>query len=386
LWRRLSFSHKVTSRNLFRYKKRLLMTIIGIAGCTALLLTGFGLRDSVNAIMGKQFDKIFLYDGLVYLDTAKAPSADAVDKFVAARPGVTGTMEMRNETVSALLEGTGRSYEANLLIPEDPAGFPSFISLHDRATQAPIALPGDGAVITEKLSELLHVKPGDTMRYQDAENRTYEIKVAAVAENYLTHYIYLSPAYFDKVTVRAPEYNAIAFNLANPDGAGEPAMKTDLMAHPGVLGAMFTRSMAANFRDEIGSLNYVVLVLILSAGALAFIVLYNLTNINITERIREIATIKVLGFRDREVSAYIYRENVLLTIGGTALGLLMGVALHRFVMGTMEIDTMMFGKSIELLSYGLSILLTFGFSVLVNVFMYYKLRRVKMVESLKSVE
>jgi putative ABC transport system permease protein len=386
LWRRLSFSYKVTARNIFRYKKRLLMTVIGIAGCTALLVTGFGLKDSVNAIMGKQFDTIFLYDGMAFIDTDKAPSVQSMAQLVAGESGVETTMKAQNETVNALASASGRTYEATLFIPESTDQLSAYVSLHDRQTQKPIALPDDGAVISEKLSQLLHVSVGGTFSYQDSENRNYTIKVSAITENYMSHYIYMSPAYFDKVTVRSPDYNTIVFNFDYPEAVDEQAVKTDLMSHDGIAGTMFTKNIAADFQKEMKPLNYVVLVLILSAGALAFIVLYNLTNINITERIREIATIKVLGFRDREVSAYVYRETILLTIFGTAAGLVLGVFMHHLVMGTMETDVMMFGRSIAALSYVLSIVLTFAFSIFVNIFMYYKLRRVKMVESLKSVE
>jgi putative ABC transport system permease protein len=386
LWKRLSFSHKVTARNIFRYKKRLLMTVIGIAGCTALLVTGFGLKDSINAIMDKQFKEIFVYDGQLVVDTEKPESERDLQKILGNQKDVKSYMRTLNETVNALVRGSGRTYETNLLVPENLGKFKNFFDLHERVSKKKIELTSSGAVITEKLSTLLKIGVGDTFEYRDSENRTYEIKVAAIAENYLSHYIYMSPEYFDKITYRTPVYNSAVFNVKNVDSIDEKAFKEELLTNDGVLGAMFTRGIADNFNDTMKSLDYVVFVLIISAGALAFVVLYNLTNINISERIREIATIKVLGFREKEVSAYVYRENIILTIIGTFGGLLLGFILHKFVMNTMEIDTMMFGKEIHFISYILSIVLTMAFSVLVNFFMYFKLRNVNMVESLKSIE
>ncbi len=386
VWKRLSFTKKVTARNIFRYKRRLLMTVIGIAGCTALLLTGFGIRDSVNAIMGKQFSEIFIYDGLLSIDTDQSETGLDLAGIMDSHPEVTSYLKTQNETVSALPAGSGRTYEASLLVPESTQQLPQFFDLHERPTGLKLTLPTDGAVITEKLADLLAVQIGDTVSWRDSENRTYAVKVSGIAENYLTHYIYLSPEYFAKITYRTPQYNTVVFNVDNAAALDQKAFKENLLSHDGILGAILTLNLTDDFNDTIKSLNYVVMVLILSAGALAFVVLYNLTNINITERIREIATIKVLGFRDKEVSAYVYRENIILTVIGTFAGLFLGFFMHRFVMGTMEIDSMMFGKNINTPSYLLSIVLTLSFAILVNIFMHYHLRKINMVESLKSIE
>lgn len=386
IWRKLSFSHKVTARNIFRYKKRLLMTVIGIAGCTALLLTGFGLRDSINDIMDKQFKEIFIYNAQVMLDTENLAASKNVEIPWSNKKELKSHMRIMGDTINVLVSNSGRTYKTNLIVPEELGNFKNFYDLHERKTRNKIDLPSNGAVITEKLSRLLNVGVGDNIKYMDSDNNTYEIQIAAIVENYLTHYIYMSPEYYDKITLKAPVYNSVVLNFENPEGMDEKAFKEELLTNDKVLGVMFLKSMENSFGDTMKSLDYVVFVLILSAGVLAFIVLYNLTNINITERIREIATIKVLGFREKEVSAYVYRENVLLTIIGTLVGLLLGLILHRFVIDTMEIDTMMFGKKVHMLSYILSILLTIVFSALVNIFMGFKLRKVNMVESLKSVE
>ncbi len=385
-WKRLSFTHKITARNIFRYKQRFLMTVIGISGCTALLVTGFGLKNSINDIMDKQFDDIFVYDGQVLVDTDKEISERDFGSILSEDSSIESYILVFSENGDVFAGNSNRSYETNIMVPENTEQFANFVNLHDRETKNKIDLPQDGAVISEKLSNLLRLGVGDTLKFRDNDNITYEIMVSAIAENYLSHYIFLSPDYFNKVTFGDPKYNAGMFNLRNPETIEEREFKETLMNNKGVLAVVLTRRIAEEVKDTMESLDYVVMILILSAGALAFVVLYNLTNINITERLREIATIKVLGFRDGEVSSYVYRENILLSIMGTLLGIMLGALLHKYVIGTMEIDTMMFGQSIHLLSFLLSILLTMIFSVLVNLSMYGKLKNINMVESLKSIE
>lgn len=384
LWRRMSFSYKVTFRNIFRYKKRFLMTVLGISGCTALLVTGFGIGDSVNAIMGRQFDEIFIYDGMVFLDEEK--DGVSVDQILGEQQEIKDYMSAHNESVSVYEKGSSREYETNLLIPEDSRDFSGFFDLHDRVSGEAIPLPEDGAVITEKLSSLLGISVGDTLVYRDTDSRTYEFKVSAIAENYLSHYIYMSRDYFREVTLRELTVNSGVFTLIDPEGIDESVLSQELLENEGVLGSVLVDTISEEFGKSLESLDYVVFILVLAAGALAFVVLYNLTNINITERIREIATIKVLGFRDKEVSAYVYRENIFLTIIGTLVGLLFGTILHRFVINTMEIDNMMFGRIISSISFGYAMILTMAFAVFVNLFMYRKLQKVDMATSLKSVE
>ncbi|QSX09381.1 FtsX-like permease family protein [Alkalibacter rhizosphaerae] len=385
LWDRMSFIQKVTARNIFRYKRRFLMTVIGIAGCSALLLTGFGIRDSVNAISDVQFDEVFLYDGVVVADPDNE-KFEGFDPLLQDNPDVEEYGAIHLESVSVYSEKGGREFEASLYIPEDLGLFPRFFDLHQRIGKEPYVLGTDGAVITEKLAKLLDIEEGDVLEYRDTDNRVYQFTVAGLAENYLGHNIFMSPEYFDQVTLRSPVYNGGIFNRAEGVAFQEGPFKEKLLSREGVLAVSLTDTFRKEFYDTMGSLDYVVLVLILSAGALAFVVLYNLTNINITERIREIATIKVLGFRSKEVSAYVYRENLVLSFIGTVAGLGLGFVLHKFVMDTMEVDNMMFGKIIHWSSYLFSIALTLIFAVLVNVLMFYKLRNIDMVESLKSVE
>lgn len=386
LWKRLSFSYKVTFRNIFRYKKRFLMTVIGISGCTALLVTGFGISDSVNAIMNEQFEEIFIYDGMVVLNEDREPGEGDLEKILGDNPDVKSFMSAHNESITLTKSGSSREYEVSLIIPEEVKKFSNFYDLHKRVGNEEIPLTDEGAVITEKVAQLLKVNIGDTLSYQDTDNRRYEFQVAGITENYLAHYIYMTEDYFDQVTLRKPNLNAGLFTLNDPETTDESIFIEDLMDNKGVVGAILVSTIQEEFGKSLESLDYVVYILILAAGALAFVVLYNLTNINITERIREIATIKVLGFRDKEVSAYVYRENIFLTMMGTLAGLGLGVILHGFVMNTMEIDSMMFGKIISLTSYLYSIVLTMAFAVIVNLFMHFRLRKVDMAGSLKSVE
>lgn len=386
IWKRLSFSYKVTFRNIFRYKKRFLMTVLGVSGCTALLVTGFGIKDSVNAIMGRQFEEIFLYDGLAVLNMDKDGSDRDLSKILGTQEEIATYGAFLSESIRVRLPGRTREYEVTLMVPEETGSFSSFIDLHDRRSQKKIPLPEDGAVISEKLANLLGVSVGEKLVYQDAENRTYTFTVTDIAENYLAHYIYMSPKAFSDLTFRDPEFNAGAFRYREGLDVEETALSEKLLENEGVLATMMVNTLMNEFEKSIASLDYVIVILILAAGALAFVVLYNLTNINITERLREIATIKVLGFRDQEVAAYVYRENVFLTIVGSLFGLLLGFSLHLFVINTMEIDTMMFGRNIHVLSYVYSLMLTMAFSVFVNLFMSKKLQNIDMASSLKSVE
>lgn len=385
IWNRLDFIHKVTARNIFRYKRRFLMTVVGIAGCSALLLTGFGIQDSVNAISDVQFDQVFLYDGVVVADTDNE-DFQGFDDLFQGNADIAEHGSILLESVSVYADRGGREVEANLYVPKDLDSFPRFFDLHQRVGKAPQLLGDDGAVITEKLAKMLAVEVGDTLEYRDTDNRSYVFTIAGIAENYLGHNLFMSPDYFDRVTLRTPVYNGGIFNRTQGGTFQEGSFKEELLAKEGVLAVSLTDSFRREFYDTMKSLDYVVLVLILSAGALAFVVLYNLTNINITERIREIATIKVLGFRSREVSAYVYRENMVLAFIGTITGLGLGFVLHKFVMDTMEVDNMMFGKVVHWSSYLMSVVLTMVFAMLVNVLMYYKLRNINMVESLKSIE
>ncbi len=387
IWRRLGFTQKVTVRNLLRYKRRMLMTVVGIAGCTALMVAGFGLKDSISSIGTKQYGDIFLYHGMVLLDQDKGQDQkDRLGKTVAEQKNIIGALGARQETVTALSGSGGREFDAVLFVPKTTERIDDYAVLRTRVGKEPISLDADGAVITEKLAELLDLQAGDTITLRDADNRPYDIRVAAVTENYLFHYIYLSHEQYERVFETPFEPNTLFLRLADTSDDAQDALSRALISNDYVVSVSYNSSAEQSFFDTLSSLDYVVLVLIISAGLLAFVVLYNLTNINVTERIREIATIKVLGFYDAEVSAYVYRENVLLCLIGIAFGLFGGVFLHAFVVQQGEIDAVMFGRQIGLHSFAMSALLTALFALLVNLSLHFRLKHISMVESLKSVE
>lgn len=384
LWSRFSFSQKVAFRNIFRYKQRFYMTILGIAGCTALLVTGFGLSDSIHDIIDKQFSEVSLYEGQIFIEDGENKAEFAKEQLLKDER-IASQMLAYSEAIDVSSSSVDHAYEANLLIPETKEEIYDFIVFRNRRSDENLSFPEEGAIITEKLAELLDVQEGDYIHYQDADHRSYEVLVESITENYLYHYIYLSPEYAKSMMDKPLFPNTLFFQLES-SLEDQRELKEDLMRLDPVLNVLIVEELSNTVSDTLKSLDYVVLILILSAATLAFVVLYNLTNINITERIREIATIKVLGFFNHEVDVYVYRENVILTILGTLLGLVLGIALHRYVIVTMEIDSMMFGREVHGLSFLWSVILTFLFAFFVNFIMHFKLKKVDMVESLKSIE
>lgn len=381
LWNRFNFSHKVTARNLFRYKQRIIMTVVGIAGCTALILTGFGLKDSIMEIVDKQFTEISLYDMMI---AAKDGEIEKTMDTVGKQPSIGLHGEFLQETMTAV-SGSKRM-EVNLSVPQDTDTFPQFINMHTRKGKEPVSLQDGCVVLTEKLAVKLGLSVGDTFRLQASDYSAVELKVGGIIENYTYHYVYMTPQTFRDLYGREPDYNLVFARWNDPQAPDAEGVFTALSEQDAMQGMTFLGNIKDNFSDMVSSLNYVILVLIVSAGLLAFVVLYNLTNINVNERIREIATLKVLGFYDKEVSAYIYRENVILTLLGTGAGLILGIFFTRFVISTAEMDIVMFGREIKAMSYLFAAALTLAFAVLVNFVMHFKLKKVKMVESLKSVE
>ena len=385
VWRRLTFTWKVTMRNLFRYQRRFWMTVIGIGGCTALIVTGFGLHESIFSILNQQFYHVFLYDAILGLDKkAGADNLETVDGYLSGSPWV----EDHLLTSQTLLEAStnGPAHDAYLFVVDDQERFMEFIQLGHRTDDEPVRLSGDGVVVTEKLSELLEVSVGDAITL-DYDGRRVEARVADIAENYAYHYIYLSAECYQALFGEPSEHNAMLLRYA--DGAGEAESDTvsaDLMAMDGVDSYSYIATLRDNFTDSMEAIDYAVVIIITAAAALAFVVLYNLTNINITERVRELATLKVLGFFDREVTAYVYRENLFLTLFGIVLGLVMGRFLHAWMVLTVEVEMVMFGRTAPPYAYWLAAGLTVVFSIAVNVAAHYKLKKVDMVESLKTVE
>lgn len=386
LWKRLSFVQKVTARNLFRYKQRMFMTVIGVAGCTALILTGFGLKDSIGSIAGRQFGGIMKYSALVAFHDQAAPEASAAYKrLIKDKPEVTGTLDVLQEAMTAKAKGVN-DQAVRIFVPSSIDNLDPFVVLQDRLTHEPRILTDDGAVITEKLAKLYGLVPGDSLTVLNSKNEAYQVKVAAVTENYVLHYVYMTPAYYASVFGDKPVYNSQLLNYSPQDEEWEDAFGEQLTANARVAVVTFSSGVGAAFDETMKSMDVVIVVLIVSAAALAFVVLYNLTNINVSERIRELSTIKVLGFYDKEVTMYIYRENILLTLFGIVSGGALGILLHGFVLKTAELDVTMFAPLIKGQSYMYAAVLTVLFSGIVMVFMHVKLKRIHMIEALKSVE
>lgn len=400
VWSRFSFLHKVTARNLFRYKKRLLMTVVGIAGCATLLLTGFALRDSVNDVLKKQYGEIYSYNIAVGVDgnafAAENPSDGRALALALDSSGrISDALGVRTQSIrmSGANADEDQSAEGFLRVPSDPARFTDFVTLRTRTTGEALALGDSGIVITEKAANTLGVEVGDEVRIEpiDAAGGSTgaaagELTVIGIAEQYVGNFIYISPTLYETTFGEAPEYNDVLGRTSVEPGPEQEALTQQLLAQEGVESLRFTSDITESYGKMLQSLNFVVLVLIISAGALAFIVLYNLTNLNITERRRELATIKVLGFYDSEVNAYIYRETALLTIIGCAIGLVLGVVLEAVVIRTVEVDLVMFGRDVYPTSFIFAAGLTFVFWMIVNLAMRPRLRKIDMVESLKSVE
>lgn len=377
IWSKLSFSYKVTIRNIFRYKRRFFMTVIGIAGCTALMLAGLGIKDSIRTVVDRQFGILYNYDMSVGLDSTAF-------KYLEHHKEVKSLALILQESGS--ISFNGESKDISIIAPNDIENFKDFIILQDRKTETPIPIEAEGVVISEQVSRSLGIRIGDNIILKNNQNLESSVEVKGITENYTFNYIYISPKYYEKIFNEKIIYNESVVNLNHPSVELEEQLSKDLMRHMGVSSVRFNSDISENFEDTIKSLDFVVIVMIISAGALAFVVLYNLTNVNISERIREIATIKVLGFYDNEVSAYVYRENTILTIIGILVGLIMGIFLHRYIMTTVEMDSIMFGLTLDVKSYLIAAGLTIVFAIFVNLAMYYKLKNIEMVESLKSID
>ncbi len=385
LWKHLSFSWKSTVRNLFRYKKRFFMTVFGIGGCMALMLVGYGLRDSIKDVVNLQYHDLQIYDGMVILD----PEASAADREKLMET-IAGEERVEDYADTMMREDKVRNgkktWDLYLMIPEDVGTFERFVVFRDRVTGKEHELTDEGAIITEKIANMMEVGVGDTIAVENEEFGTVEIPIAAITENYLSHYIYLTPALYEKLYKEKPEYDTVLYRVNEGQEDQITSVGEYFLTSDAALSISYTASIMTRLNDMLSALDSVIIVLIISAGLLAFVVLYNLNNININERKRELATIKVLGFYDGEVSAYVYRENILITIIGIFAGVGLGIVLHRFTITTVEVDACMFGRNINLPSFLIASAFTAGFSVFVNVVMHFKLKKIDMVESLKSVE
>lgn len=385
IWDRLSFNSKITVRNLMRYKARNMMTILGVAGCTALILTGYGIKNSISGLADTQFNDVMRYNAI----TAMRPEASAeeiasYDELVAATPEITDHLKVVQESYKLDKKGVNLQ-NVTVFAPLESENLPDFVSLRDRITQEPIALTDEGAVISEKLANLADVGPGDSIEIRNDEMQTYQIPIQAVTENYVNHYIYLTPSLYEEIFIQAAEPTTDLLLFDEPE-SWERSFGSEVMGEQAVALVTFINSVDRSFAETLGSLDVVTLVLIVSAASLAFVVLYSLTNINVSERIRELSTIKVLGFYDVEVSMYIYRESLVLTLLGILFGFVLGKILSTVVLKMVEIDFMMFPPTIMPISYLYAGLLSLLFSSVVMLIMHRKLKQVDMIEALKSVE
>ena len=384
LWNHLNFTWKSSLRNLFRYKKRLFMTIFGIAGSMALMLVGFGLRDSISDIVHLQYANLQHYDATIISDD------DATDE---EKKELIESLD-KNESLdhytrirlSKLTAPNGRSnLSVYVFVPENLENFKKDVTLRNRVTKEEYDLPEDGAAVCEKTASLLGLKTGDELTLEK-DDKEYHVKISVITENYAGHYVYMTPQIYKETFGEEPVYEDIVFMVKDEYKDQAEKVGQKIMNSPAVLSISYTASTIEMVNRMLGSLGMVILVLIVSAGMLAFVVLYNLNNINITERQRELATLKVLGFFDIEVSQYVLRENIILTIAGILFGSGFGILLHRFIIVTVEVDAVMFGRNIAPLSFVYCAVITCIFSVVINVFMHKKLKKIDMVESLKSVE
>lgn len=380
LWKHLSFSRKVTARNIFRYKSRTLMTTIGVGGCCALILTGFGLNYAITSIVDRQFEDIFLYD--ITVAVSENVSIDSIKEYVDEKQEVTDSMALMSKTVD--VKKSDGILSVSLVVPKDISNIGDFITLRTMDEKTPLELNDEGVIINQKLAKILGIEAGNTMSIQNSNGSTTEVKVSGVTENYAMNYIYMTPGLYDELYYDTPEYNMIYANIS--EGASTETLSRELLDNGDILGVAYSSDIMGRFIDTIGSLKSIVIVIIISAGLLAFIVMYNLMNINVNERKRELATIKVLGFFDREVSAYIYRENNVSVFLGIVLGLIGGIFLERFVVEVAEVDAVMFISDMAWWCFMFAALITAMFAVIVTIVVHFSLKKIDMVESLKAIE
>lgn len=387
IWKHLSFTKKVTMRNIFLYKKRFFMTVIGIAGCGALITAGFGIKDSVQSIIDNQYGQIIHYDNiLVFNKNADSDDRNNLSDKISSDEYYKSSLMDYAYTAEVKIPGSADDYSTEITVVNDTSAYMDYVTFRTRRSKKTIELDDSGVIISEKLAKDLNVKEGDNVLIHDEDNKQATVKVSGVMEMYINNYIFMTSEYYSQVFGYTPDNNRILGILTSDGDDIQSVIGDRYLTDNNVKSLTFVKANITRFENMIQSLDLVTWVLIISAGMLAFVVLYNLTNVNISERIREIATIKVLGFYDREVGEYVYRENIILTLIGGVFGLLLGMALHAYIMTTIELDGVMFGTKINISSFLISYGITILFSLLINIFMYPSLKKIPMVESLKSVE
>lgn len=394
LWSKLKFTQKVTIRNVFRYKKRVSMTIIGILGCTALMVAGFGLRESVSNMIPLQYGEVFLYDMSITLKNEQ--TSDEIQKHIDEvcniktndkDNDVTDAMAFNMQAVEILNKETKQDIQ--LIVPKKTEMLSDYIILENRVSKEKYSLSDNGVVITEKLAKLLDIKQGDKITIKNSNDKQAEVEVKGITRNYLMHYMYISPEYYESIFGEKVKYNTILLkeqSEVRKSEESENKLGKKILENSNISKVTFMSQTKSIFDEVMDNMAFVVWILIISAGLLAFVVLYNLANVNISERIRELATIKVLGFYDKEVYDYVGRETTILTIIGILLGLVAGYFLEMFILKTCELDILMFDTRISIWSYVYSASLTILFTLIVSVVTYFALKKIDMIESLKSVE
>ncbi|HEY5587262.1 MAG TPA: ABC transporter permease [Ruminiclostridium sp.] len=383
IWKRLSFTKKVTARNIFRYKQRLFMTVIGIAACTGLMISGFGLKEGIIGATESQFSTIYKYDmqGTLNINASEADKNDIKEK--ALKDSNIQSILFTYSKSGTVQLGKSKSQDAYVVVPEDKAAFNGFINLTTEGEK--LELDEDGVILTEKLSKLINKKAGDTIEIT-LNDKVVKARISAVTEHYFQHYIYMSRAYYQKITGKDITFNNFYGLIHNTSEDRENNTFNTLKNISSINSVGFKNNVQVDYNKSVNSINSVILVLIVAAGVLAFVVIYNLTNINISERSRELATIKLLGFYNIELAAYIYRENTVLTVIGSLTGIPVGLLLNKLIAATAETNDMMFLQKISPIYFLFSILLTLLFSVVVNLAMYSRFDKIDMIESLKSAE
>ncbi|HIZ64911.1 MAG TPA: FtsX-like permease family protein [Candidatus Blautia pullicola] len=384
IWKRLNFTTKSTFRNIFRYKKRLFMTIFGISATMALLVTGFGLRDSIIDLAEIQYDNIQLYDAMITFSGTDEEKKDLGQWLEDEKDVAASTMVHMEMVDVSTEEGNGEVY---LCVPENKEDFQTMTVLQNRTSEEVYTLDGEGILLTEWMADTLGVSAGDsiTMEKEDGSS-SQEVQVMGVVENYIMNYAYMSPEYYEKIYGEPAEFEVMYAEFTPEGQEREKELGSEILQQPGVYNVSYTSDTKREINDMLQALVLVIIVLIITAALLAFVVLYNLNNVNITERRRELATLKVLGFYDQEVAAYVYHENIILTLMGIVVGVGLGTLLHQYIIHTIRVDMVMFGQHVSLVSFLISAVLTAVFSAFVNFVMYFKLKEINMVESLKSVE
>jgi putative ABC transport system permease protein len=383
VWRKLSFTQKVTARNIFRYKQRFFMTVIGIAACTGLMITGFGLKGGIVGATENQFNKIYRYNmNATLTKNIDDDSKNSIKNEVMKDSNIKSVLFSYSKNGSIKKEDSS-SEDVYLVIPENKNEVNKYINL--TMNNKDLKLNDDGVIITEKLSKLINKKVGDSIKIT-IDDKILTVKITAITEHYIEHYIYMSPKYYEKITGKKVEYNGLYGVLKNVSTNAENNTSKTLMKISGIGSVSFKNNIRMDYNKSMNSINSVVLILIAAAGVLAFVVIYNLTNININERKRELATIKLLGFYNNELALYIYRENIILTVVGALTGIILGILIDNFVISTAETDVMMFLRTINPIYFIYSVLLTITFSICVNLAMYRRFDKIEMIESLKNAE